>query len=569
MKFTVGTKLLAGFLSLLLLIGAVGGIAIGRMKEMQNKANAIQHVWIPGSELLAGMRSGMINTERMALKYILDEDSEARQQLAEQINSMLAELQASSESYRLLAEQAGQSEQLTLTEQLAQIQSELQALLDQLFAYDNEENEAGVAQTAEELQTYIGGLFSTIQQLSQMNEEQMQAALAQSEKDASSGVLLVNVLVVVALVTGAGVAGFMARQISRPIKAMAAAARRIAAGELNTPALAVRNRDEIGNLAAAFNQMTINLASLIREVGVGAEHVAAAAEELTAGSEQIQRNADQIAVTAEELADGSMKQAQSLQENAKTFGEMAASVQHIAANAEMVSGTATYATELAAGGNQRVLAAIQQMQSVGSTVSQLAQAVGGLGARSREVGDIVGVITGIAKQTNLLALNAAIEAARVGETGKGFAVVAQEVRKLAEQSAASADQIALLIGAMQKETGQVVQLMTAGEKEVTEGIEAVRLAGESFEEIQQSVREVANQIEEVSAASEQMSAGTEQIAHSISVVSAIALSASAGTEQVADAASGQLSSMQEISASAHSLSHMSEQLNQLIGRFKF
>ncbi len=565
MKLTVGKKLIAGFLSLLVLLGVVGGIAVGRMKEMQERETALEQVWIPSSELLAEMRSGMINTERMALKYVMDDEADVRQQLEEQIATMLDELQQSSETYQSMAVQ---EEQQTLTEQLVQIQSELRTLIDKLFAYDQENNEAGISQVAEELQTYIGGLLGTIQQLGQMNEEFMQAALAESREHSASGILTVTILVLLALVLGLLVALVISRQISGPIKAMAAAARRIAEGELNAPPLAVRNRDEIGELAGAFNVMTDNLGSLIREVGASAEHVAAAAEELTAGSEHIQGNAEQIAETAEQLAFGSQKQAQSLQENAQTFGEMSASVQHIAANAEQVSGTAGHATELAADGNERVVAAIRQMQAAGDTVTQLAHAVAGLGARSREVGDIVGVITGIAKQTNLLALNAAIEAARVGEAGKGFAVVAHEVRTLAEQSAASAEQIALLIGAMQKETGKVAALMTEGEQEVAGGIEAVRLAGESFEDIQRSVRSVASQIEEVSAASEQMSAGTEQMAHAISIVSDIAVGASAGTEQVAAAASGQLSSMQEISASAQSLSQMAERLNGLIGRFK-
>lgn len=565
MKMTVGKKLLAGFMSVLLLMGLVGGIAVSRMQDMRIQADEVQDVWIPGSVLLSGMTAAIINTERLALKYVMIEESSAREQLSEQINTMLNELQTSSESYIALAQL---EEQKTLAQQLQEIHSELTGKLEQLYSRDQAGDQAGIAQVAEELQTYIGGMLEKIRALDEINKQLMDTALEHAQQDSSSGITLVVTLVFIAIIVGAAVAYLISRQISRPIHSMAAAAQRIAEGELSAPPLTVKNRDEIGELAHSFNKMAGNLRSLIREVSQGVEHVAAAAEELTAGSDQIRGNAEQIAETAEELAQGAQKQAQSLEENSKSFGELSVSVQHIAANAEMVSGTAAHTAELASNGNQRVQAVIGQMQTVGTTVSNLALAVNGLGTRSRKVGDIVGVITGIARQTNLLALNAAIEAARVGELGKGFAVVANEVRQLAEQSAASAEQIAALIGSMQGDMQQVAELMEAGEREVTEGIDAVRLAGDAFAEIKQSVSEVAGQIEEVSAASEEMSAGTEQIAHSITVVSSIAVSASAGTEQVAQSASGQLSSMQEITASAQSLSLMAERLNQLIGKFK-
>ncbi len=565
MKMTVGKKLLAGFMSVLLLMGLVGGIAISRMQDMRIQANEVQEVWIPGSELLSGMTAAIINTERLALKYVMTEENDAREQLSEQIETMLNELQTSSETYISLAPL---EEQRVLAEQLLEIHTAMSSKLEQLYRYDQAGDQSGVAQVAEELQTYIGGMLEKIRELAQMNKQLMDTVLEQSQQDSSAGIALVVALVLVAIVVGSAIAYLISRQISRPIHSMALAAQRIAEGELSAPPLAVNNRDEIGELAISFNTMTGNLRRLIGEVSQGVEHVAAAAEELTAGSEHIRGNAEQIAATAEQLAQGAQKQAQSLEENSKSFGELSDSVQHIAANAEMVSGTAVHAAELASNGNLRVQAVIGQMQSVGTTVSNLARAVEGLGTRSRKAGDIVGVITGIARQTNLLALNAAIEAARVGELGKGFGVVANEVRQLAEQSAASADQIAALIGSMQNDMNQVAELMEAGEREVADGIAAVRLAGDTFADIQQSVSEVAGQIEEVSAASEEMSAGTEQIAHSITVVSSIAVSASAGTEHVAQSASGQLSSMQEITASAQSLSVMAERLNQLIGKFK-
>jgi methyl-accepting chemotaxis protein len=113
------------------------------------------------------------------------------------------------------------------------------------------------------------------------------------------------------------------------------------------------------------------------------------------------------------------------------------------------------------------------MRLIHDTVQDLSKVIRGLGERSKEIGEIVAVITKISSQTNLLALNAAIEAARAGEHGRGFAVVADEVRKLAEQSAQSAQQISELITHIQKETLNAVQSMDQATKEVQSGLDVV------------------------------------------------------------------------------------------------
>ena len=137
------------------------------------------------------------------------------------------------------------------------------------------------------------------------------------------------------------------------------------------------------------------------------------------------------------------------------------------------------------------------MESINNNVDTLALVVEGLGKRSFEIGAITEVITAIADQTNLLSLNAAIEAARAGEHGRGFAVVSDEVRKLAEQSAQSAQQISQLITLIQEETKKAVKSMEKVSTEVEQGTSAVNEAGKSFNQIQATVNDVTLQVEEV------------------------------------------------------------------------
>jgi methyl-accepting chemotaxis protein len=208
------------------------------------------------------------------------------------------------------------------------------------------------------------------------------------------------------------------------------------------------------------------------------------------------------------------------------------------------------------------------MSSISNTVNDLAKVIKGLGDRSQEIGQIVEVITGIAQQTNLLALNAAIEAARAGEHGRGFAVVADEVRKLAEQSAESAQQITNLIGTIQADTSTAVNVMDSTIQEVSSGIGVVNTAGEAFNRIENLINTVAKQIQEVSAASQQMSVGAMQVVKAIDEISDVSEKTAAGTQNVSAAAQEQLASMEEISASSSSLSKMATELQTLVSRFK-
>jgi methyl-accepting chemotaxis protein len=208
------------------------------------------------------------------------------------------------------------------------------------------------------------------------------------------------------------------------------------------------------------------------------------------------------------------------------------------------------------------------MHTINQTVDGLSKVVGELGERSKEINQIIAVITDIASQTNLLALNAAIEAARAGEHGRGFAVVAEEVRKLAEQSAQSAKQIYQLISTIQEETNLTVQSMDAAKGEVLSGIDVVNTAGNSFAQIERSINNVTVQIQEVSSAVQQMAASSEQIVQSMKMITQISESSSAQTMAVSSATEEQLASMEEITSAANSLTKMAEALQSLIEKFK-
>jgi len=376
------------------------------------------------------------------------------------------------------------------------------------------------------------------------------------------------ITIVVVLILAALAIMVLTRRIVGPLRNMVTYVEEVAAGDLSGRQRTFRSQDEIGQLADAIVRMRENLRSLIKQVSQATEQVSASSEELTASAEQSAQAANQVAIVISEVASGAENQLKAVDDTAAIVGQMSASIQQIAASANTVAGTSAKSANEAQEGSKAVEKAITQMAQIEDSVIRSSQVVAKLGERSKEVGQIVDTISGIAGQTNLLALNAAIEAARAGEQGRGFAVVAEEVRKLAEQSQAAAKEIAVLIGEIRRDTDSAVVAMNDGTKEVRVGAEVVNDAGQTFKRIFVSFNEVTNQIREISAAIQQMAGGSQQIVASVRDIDAISKETASQSQTVSAATEEQSATMEEIAASSQALAKMAEELTQAVSRFK-
>lgn len=410
-------------------------------------------------------------------------------------------------------------------------------------------------------------IYTNAQKLIQSSSTEYSASSLESVKILDQVDLQLIISCIVDILLGFAIALFLSSIITRPIIRLMNLAQSIAKGDL-TQTIKSRSRDEIGKLTDSFAQMQRNLQELIKEVNANSQDVSASSEQLSASSEETAAASNEIAASIFEVAKGAEAQGITSQESARAMVEMAIGIQRIAETSATVTEVSTDATEKAIHGNKLLQQVISQMDSIAKKVNHSATMVQHLEKQSIEIGSIVSVISGIATQTNLLALNAAIEAARAGENGRGFAVVAGEVRKLAEQSGSSANQISSLIEQIQKDTKLAVSAMGEGTKEVATGSQIVHEAGESFQLILLAIEQVADQIRDVSSVAEQMSAGSEEITASVSESANIAKQSSHAARIVAESTTQQLAALQEVAASATDLSQMSQKLQAAISQFK-
>ena len=337
----------------------------------------------------------------------------------------------------------------------------------------------------------------------------------QAARDEGRDAVLVTLALAAFAVAAAGLmAVTITRGLSRQLGAepgeVVAIASAIADGNLG---VSVKTRDgDTTSILAAMRRMRERLADVVGQVRLSSDSIATGSAEIATG------NAD--------LSQRTEEQASNLQQTAASMEQLAGSVR---SNAETAGAANQLATEASAAAGRG-----------GVAVNRVVETMHDIAASSRKIGDIIGVIDGIAFQTNILALNAAVEAARAGEQGRGFAVVASEVRSLAQRSAAAAKEIKSLIGAS-------VDKVDIGARQVNE-------AGESMSDIVAQVQRVGQLISEMSGATVQQSTGIGQIGDAVNQLDQV-------TQQNA-------ALVEESAAAAESLSQQAGRLAQIVSVFQ-
>lgn len=384
----------------------------------------------------------------------------------------------------------------------------------------------------------------------------------------SASTTVVTIMLIIVLVLGVIVSITITRMIVKPLATTQVFAQDVAAGDMEKE-LDVHTTDETGKLADALRSMVAALKQNISEANAKSEQAAKATEEAKAAmarAEEAARKAEnakregmlaaagqlegmveiissastELSAQIEQSDHGASESAQRLQEAATAMNEMNATVQEVARNAGSASTASTDTKAKAEAGEHVVQQVVQSIGEVHEVSLQLKEDMVQLNERAQDISRIMGVISDIADQTNLLALNAAIEAARAGEAGRGFAVVADEVRKLAEKTMASTQDVSNAIRAIQESTDKSMGAVDNAVQRISEATSLANQSGTALEEIVATVEATSDQVQAIAAASEEQSAASEEINRSIIEVndmSRLTAEAMAGANQaVADLA---------------------------------
>ncbi|WP_370572297.1 methyl-accepting chemotaxis protein [Methanomethylovorans sp.] len=387
------------------------------------------------------------------------------------------------------------------------------------------------------------------------------------QKEMSTALMVLSLISLIAIILGISVALLISRMISKPVDEMLEAANKIAEGNLLVQ-INNTSENELGQLSTALGTMATNLRKIVTEVKDGSSKVASTSQELSAASEEMTSGAGQISDVVADIAKGSQSQSIRAEEVSRAMKDMTANVQDVASNAQKVASAAQGSSQLLEGISKQSEQLLSHMTEIQTAVSDSAEVIRELDGKSRQIGEIVELITSIADQTNLLALNAAIEAARAGDYGKGFAVVADEVRKLAEDSNNAAKQIAVLVHQIQNETNNAVTTMEKGTQKVAQGAQMFSRTHIDMKTAADRSTEVTRMAQDIAAAAEEQSSSIEQINSSVEEVTAITEQSAAGTQEAASSVEQQKASMEEISTSAQELANLASNLMQLASKFK-
>ena len=544
------------------IIGIEGAVSINDgHKQMQQ----MYDVEIKSVELLGNAENNMCTIQVRSLQVIADPTRLTELSKAQQKD--ISEMEAILQEYATLAKMDSSAD--GLDEMLGYWDSFKKSMPAVMTAVQQGGTQAGIDEYNRKGKDDTVKLRDSLNSMINITKEKAKAANEAAIESGRSSMMVMMITTIVCVLLLLAFSYKLINSIRGALNIMVHVCDKLSSGNFIVRTEPSQRKDELGDVHRALYDMTLKIGDLLKEVSKTTEQMAAASQQLNSSSMESANAATSVAQSVADAAAVVVQQQTAVTNGTDSVASISQSVKSISQETEEVSQEADQAAKKAEAGNLVVEKSVNQIHSVEEKVRTTARLVDELGARSQEIGAIVDTISDLAGQTNLLALNAAIEAARAGEQGRGFAVVAEEVRKLAEQSATAAQQIADLIGRIQNDTSKAVASMDSGRQAVVQGAESVEGLRQVFEEINGLVIDVADKIESMSDSIQQVAGQSSEITNHMEQIDSGAAKVADNMQSISAATEEQSASAQEIASASDSLARQAQDVQEKLQKFKF
>ena len=544
------------------IIGIRGAVSINDgHKQMQQ----MYDVEIKSVELLGNAESKMRTIQVRSMQVIADPTRLTELSKAQQKD--ISEMEAILQEYATLAKMDGSAD--GLDEMLGYWDSFKKSMPAVMTAVQQGGTQAGIDEYNRKGKDDTVKLRDSLNSMTNITKEKAKAANEAAIESGRSSMMVMLITTIVCVLLLLAFSYKLINSIRDALNIMVHVCDKLSSGNFIVRTEPSQRKDELGDVHRALYDMTLKIGDLLKEVSKTTEQMAAASQQLNSSSMESANAATSVAQSVADAAAVVVQQQTAVTNGTDSVASISQSVKSVSQETEEISLEADQAAKKAEAGNLVVEKSVNQIHSVEEKVRTTAQLVDELGARSQEIGAIVDTISDLAGQTNLLALNAAIEAARAGEQGRGFAVVAEEVRKLAEQSATAAQQIADLIGRIQDDTSKAVASMDSDRQAVVQGAESVEGLRQVFEEINGLVIDVAGKIESMSDSIQHVADQSSEITNHMEQIDTGAAKVADNMQSISAATEEQSASAQEIASASDSLARQAQDVQENLQKFKF